>query len=48
MGDGLAVGDWAEELCERLEVLRDIAVRNSLLESCKRSIIMTKVNVTEC
>ena len=36
VGEGLAVGVWAEELCERLEILRDVAVRNGLVESGKR------------
>ncbi len=36
VGENLAVGVWVEELCERLEILRDIAVRNGLLESRKR------------
>ena len=28
VGEGLAVGVWAEEFCERLEIVRDVAVRN--------------------
>ena len=35
-GDGLNVVDWVEELGERLEAVRDIAVKNGLLECSKR------------
>ncbi len=34
--EGLAVGTWVEELCDRLEILRDVATKNGLVESEKR------------
>ncbi len=34
-GEELDVVDWVEELSERLEVVRDVAARNGLLDSNK-------------
>ena len=36
VGDGLNVVDWVEELGDRLEAVRDIAVKNGLTESSQR------------
>ncbi len=42
IGKGLGLGAWAENLCNRLEVLRDVAVRNGLVESAKRKVYYDK------
>ena len=45
-GDRLDVVDWVEELGERLEAVRDIAVKNGLFESSKRMQYYDKGSVT--
>ncbi len=42
VGKGLGLGAWTEDLCNRLEVLRDVAVRNGLVESAKRKVYYDK------
>ncbi len=38
----MGLGAWTEDLCNRLEVLRDVAVRNGLVESAKRKVYYDK------
>ena len=41
----LDVSSWVEELCSRLEVMREIAVSNALTESAKRKVSYDKSSV---